>query len=475
MTIKFQLQAFSELIQRYGKSFGDAWRHRSEFEPVKRLPYESEFLPAALSLQETPLSPAPRLAIWFVLSFAFLALLWSIWGQIDLIATAQGKVIPNDRIKTIQPLETGRVTRVLVSEGQKVKAGQVLIELDATITQAEKTRIGGDLAAAIMIVARGQAFMRFLDSGVQSTLQRPEMVTDIQFAEAQSLLRGQIAEYSAKLVRVDTEMVRREAEFRSTTELVRKLLLTVPIAQERAKDLKNLVDLSFVSKHGFLEREQVRIEQEADLSNQKSKLQEIEATLGEVRAQRQVLLAEARRIAQDSILDGQQKKASLSQEYLKADSRDRLMVLTAPVDGTVQQVVTHTVGGVVTTAQPLMVIVPSQNTLEVEAFIENKDIGFIKADQDVELKVETFQFTKYGVINGKVISVSSDAINDEKRGLIYSTRVLLHKSSILVDGRPVQLSPGMAVSVEIKTGQRRVIEYFLSPLIQYTSESLRER
>jgi hemolysin D len=151
------------------------------------------------------------------------------------------------------------------------------------------------------------------------------------------------------------------------------------------------------------------------------------------------------------------------------------MRLTSPVDGTVQQLVVHTEGGVVTEAQPLMVIVPSDNPLEVEAFFENKDIGFVKAGQEAEVKIETFQYTKYGTIDAAVSSVSHDAINDEKRGLIYSSRVRMDKTTLMVDGTEVSLSPGMAVTVEVKTGQRRVIEYFLAPLLQHTSESLRER
>ncbi len=151
------------------------------------------------------------------------------------------------------------------------------------------------------------------------------------------------------------------------------------------------------------------------------------------------------------------------------------MQLTAPVDGTVQQLAVHTVGGVVTPAQALMAIVPRDNPLEVEAFLENKDIGFIKPNQDAEVKIETFQYTKYGTIHAKVSSVSHDAISDEKRGLVYSTRVKMAKSHIRVDGTPVALSPGMAVSVEIKIGKRRVIEYFLAPFIEHTHESLRER
>lgn len=470
-----KLQAFADLFKRYCTAFRHAWQHRTEMQPAERLPHEAQFLPAALSLQETPVSPAPRIAMWMLIGFAVLAVLWASFGHIDVVATAQGKVVPNDRTKTIQPFETATVKAIHVTDGQLVKAGDVLIEFDATTAQADQDRVQSDLGVARLQVSRGQAMLAALDSGQTLRLTRPDGVDDARFAEAQRLLVGQMAEVSAKQSRIEAEIAKREAELRSTQEWVRKLEQTVPIAKQRAQDLKNLVDEEFVSRHSYLEREQARIEQEGDLANLRSRLKEIEAALREARGQRAELLAETRRVSLDSITDGQQKVAALEQDLLKADSRGKLMQLTSPVDGTVQQLVVHTVGGVVTPAQPVMVIVPRDNPLEVEAFLENKDVGFVKPNQDAEVKIETFQYTKYGTIHAKVTSVSHDAINDEKRGLIYSTRVKMEKSSINVDGTPVSLSPGMAVSVEIKTGKRRVIEYFLSPLMQHTSESLRER
>jgi len=470
-----RMQAFVDLFKRYGSAFRHAWQHRTDMEPVDRLPHEAQFLPAALSLQETPVSPAPRVAIWMLIGFALLAVLWAIFGHIDVVATAQGKVVPNDRIKTIQPFEVAIVKAILVTDGQQVKAGDVLIELDATTAKADQYRVSSDLSVARLQVARGQAMLAALDSGGNLKLTRPKGISDSKFSEAQRLLFGQMSEVIAKKSRIEAETTKREAELRSTQELVRKLEQTVPISKQRAQDFRNLVDENFVSKHGYLEREQIRIEQEADLANLRSRIKEIEATLREVSGQRAELLAESRRISLDSINDGQQKVAALEQDQLKADSRSTLMQLTSPVDGTVQQLVVHTVGGVVTPAQPLMVIVPQDNPLEVEAFIENKDIGFVKPNQDAELKFETFQYTKYGTIHAKVTSVSHDAINDEKRGLIYSMRVKMEQASINIDGTPVSLSPGMAVSVEVKTGKRRVIEYFLSPLMQHADESLRER
>ena len=236
-----------------------------------------------------------------------------------------------------------------------------------------------------------------------------------------------------------------------------------------------LAGQNFISRHGYLEKEQARIELDADLATQRSRLNELAAALQSARSARSALMSETRRIQLDSINEAMQKASSLEQELLKADSRNQQNVLVAPVDGTVQQLAVHTVGGVVKEADPLMLIVPSDESVEIEAMLENKDIGFVKPGHPAEVKIETFQYTKYGTIPAKVVSVSHDAINDEKRGLIYATRVKMEKSTLNVEGQEVRLTPGMAVGIEIKTGKRRVIEYFLSPLMAYGHESLKER
>lgn len=467
--------AVKELWARYAAVFRHTWRHRAALEPIQRLPHEAQFLPAALSLQETPLSPAPRVAMWSLVGFMVIALLWAMLGKIDVVATAQGKVVPNDRTKTIQSFTTASVSTIYVSDGQHVRAGDVLVELDATTTQADREQVEGEMGATLLQIARGQALATALQTGQRPTLKRPASADATKHLEAEQLLQGEYAEYTARLSRLVAETSRREAELRSTQALVRKLEQTLPIAQQRAQDFKSLVDQNFVSRNGYLDREQERIEQEADLANQRSRLREVEAALRETQGQRQALLAETLRNALNATSEAQQRLDALLQERKKAESREQLMRVRAPVDGTVQQLAVHTKGGVVTEAQPLMLIVPSDNPLEVEAFFENKDIGFVRPGQDAAVKIETFQYTKYGTLDATVATVSHDAINDERRGLIYSSRVRLAQAELMVDGNPVSLSPGMAVTVEVKTGRRRVIEYFLAPLLQHGSEALRER
>jgi hemolysin D len=469
------LAATFDLLARYARVLRHAWGERRQLDGPSRHGHEAEFLPAALALRETPVHPAPRIAMGLIILFAVLALFWAMFGRIDIVASAQGKLIPDDRSKILQPMETASVRAIHVRDGQQVKTGDLLIELDATQARADSTRVAADLEAARLEAARARALLAAAETGHRPRLELIPEVAAAHLVDAQRLLEGQHGELRAKLDQLDAEITRREAELRATRELVTKLAQTAPIARQRARDYQNLLEKNFVSRHGFLEKEQARIEQEGDLATQQARLEEIRAALLESIRQRAALVAETRRITLDALNQAEQKAAGLSQELLKAEHRDATMRLVAPVAGTVQQLAVHTVGGVVTPAQPLLVIVPGDNALEVEAFVENKDIGFVQAGQVAEVKVETFAFTKYGTLPGKVVQVSSDAIQDEKRGLVYAARVKLARTTLTVDGKNVNLTPGMAVTVEIKTGKRRVIEYFLSPLMQYGDESLRER
>ena len=467
--------AFADLFKRYAKIFRHAWSQRKETDAPDLHPHEAQFLPAALSLRDTPVHPAPRITLWLIMTFALIALLWTIFGRIDVVATAVGKIIPNDRTKVIQPMETAVVKAIHVRDGQAVKLGQLLIELDATSAAADSERLRNEALTARLEALRAQALLASLANGTPPKLQPLDDVDPARLLAEQSQLSGQYQEYQARQRQLQDEIIRRRAELQTTQEQVTKLEQTAPIARQRAQDYQKLVKENFISQHGYLEREQARIEQEQDLASSRSKAVEIRAALTEVQQQQATLAAETRRQLLDQHNLAAQKAASLEQEWVKADQRGRLMRMVAPVAGTVQQLAVSTVGGVVTPAQPLMVIVPKDNVLEVEAMLPNKDIGFVNPGQDAEVKVETFPFTKYGTIQGKITQVSSDAIQDEKLGLIYSTRVNLARDTIRVENKTVRLTPGMAVTVEVKTGTRRVIEYFLSPLMEVTSESLRER
>lgn len=471
------LQSFADLFARYGRVLKGAWHSRNELDGKERSSLERQFLPAALEILETPAPALPRAIMWTIVSAAAFTLLWAILGQVDVVAVAPGKVIAADKTKVIQPAETAIVKRILVTDGQQVRAGQVLLELEAaaTATGAETARSREALLAAKLEAARYDALAKAAPGTAIPSLSAPGDAPKLLIAAEVRAMQSQYHEHRARLAALDAEVTKRSAELASTERLVAKLALTVPIAQRRAEDYKNLVAQNFVSQHGYLEREQARLEQEGDLAFQQAKAKELAAAVEEARKRRESLVAEFERTAVNAKVDADKRAALLEQELIKARTREEQQILTAPVDGTVQQLAVHTVGGVVTPAQAVMVIAPADYQPEIEAVLDNKDVGFVKVGQRAEIKVETFPFTRYGTLAGNVSYVSSDAVQDEKRGLIFQARVRLASARMRVDERNVTLTPGMAVTAEIATGKRRVIEFFLDPIKKTVYEGLRER
>lgn len=471
-------RATLDLLDRYRRVFAAAWQARRELAPVRRGALEREFLPAALELQDTPPSPLPRVLLWILVAAFALALLWAFLGRIDTVATAAGKVVPSTRAQVVQPIETAAVRRIHVADGQPVRAGDLLVELDATAAGAENTQAQEAWATARLKAARARALLVALERGrapVRPALPPLDGVPAERYLAETGLLGRQLDEHRTRLQAFDGEIARAQAEHAATRELAGKLEATLPIARRREADYRGLVERAFVSQHGYLEHEQARIEIERDFAYQRAKLAELDQTIAQARANRAAWQAEFLRATTAELAEAEQQAASLTAEVAKTENKSRLMRLTAPVDGTVQQLAIHTEGGVVTPAQPLMVIVPRDYSAEVEAVLENKDVGFVKQGQRAEIKIETFPFTRYGTIPAEVSFISNDAVADEQRGLVFPVRLKLERATLQVDERTVNLAAGMAVTAEIKTGERRVIEYFLSPVLQTVDESLGER
>lgn len=447
MSLKFRVQAYTELFHRYKTIFAHHWQHRHQLSGKLLAEHEAEFLPAALSLQAKPVSPAIRLLAKTLMALVAVLIAWSILGKIDIVVNAAGKVIPNGYTKTIASVDVASVRALYVEEGKQVKAGDILIELDSSASDAERDKATGDHAMAFLQAARAKALIEAIDGGRPPHFPPIDHVPADKWQAEQLHLEGQYRDYVAKLNRIEGDI----AHYREA----------LPLATQRAADYKALLSDHDVSYHAWLEKEQGRVDLASQLSDAKN--------------QRNALIAETRRIAYDQLTEGNKAAAAFQQDALRSDAHSKLLKLTAPVDGTVQQLDVHTVGGVVSAAKPLMQIVPIETRVEVEAFLENKDVGFVQEGHAAEVKIDAFEYTKYGTVTGKVTHVSRDAIADEKKGLIYSTKITLDKSTIAVEGKEMPLSAGMSVNVEIKTGERRIIEYVLSPLMQHKRESLNER
>jgi hemolysin D len=463
--------------------------------PRRRRDYETAFLPAALEVVETPPSPIGRAIIVTIIAFFCLALAWASFGTVDIVASAPGRIIPNDRTKVIQPFETGVVRAIRVRDGDMVKAGAVLIELDPTINAAEVEHAKSDLVAAKLDAARLRAALAGHANPVDDFVP-PSDASQALVETYRRFLVTQTSEQNAKLAEIDRELAQKEAEGETISAMVAKLQAIIPPLQERTNMRKNLFDRDLGSKIAYLTELQDLIGQQNELLVQRSRGHEVDAAVSVLRETRAKAEAEYRRALFDDLAKAEQKAAGLSQDVIKAERKAGLQILTAPVDGVVQQLAVHTVGGVVTPAQALAVVVPLDAGLEIEAMVSNRDIGFIFPKQEAEIKIDTFNFTRYGLLHGRVLSVSRDAISGGKSDEnsrdskaapestsaepknsepVYAARVALDRTQMQVEGRAAQLSPGMSVTVEIKTGSRRIISYLLSPLIRYKQEVLRER
>ena len=469
----------TELFGRYRAVFGAAWAARHELAGPRRLTDEAAFLPAALSLQESPAHPAPRRFAWAICALFVAALVWSILGEIDIVAVAQGRIVVSDRTKTIQPLEAGVVKRVLVKDGDSVHAGQVLVELDATNASADTTSVQEQLQAAVSEERRAAALMLALKRNKAPILSvSTASSTEDQgegLARTTAQLQAEWSDITARLGKLAAEQARRQAEITTVRQLIAKLDATLPIARKREADFMSLIAQGFMSSHAGQDRARERIEQEQDLATQKARLMEAQAALMEAQRNRAAYTAETQRLLSERHAQAALKHQQLTQELAKNEQRSRLTQLTAPVAGTVQQVAIHTEGGVVTAAQVLMIVVPKDTEVTAEVAVDNKDIGFVHAGDDAQIKLETFPFTRYGTVGATVKSVTADAVSDEKRGAIFPATLTLGRKSIEVEGKRITLSPGMNVTAEIKTGKRHIYEYLLSPLQTATSESLKER
>jgi len=456
---------------------------------------ETAFLPAALEIVETPASPVGRAVAMTIIAIFCFALAWAALGQIDIVASAPGKIIPSEGTKLVQPFEIGMVKAIHVRDGQTVKAGDLLIELDPRINESERDHLQADLTAAQLEIARLRAGLSNLDNPLEA-FYPPAAAPPDQVVMQQNYLMRQIAEHRAKIAALERQRDQKEAERATIQATIDKLSTVIPIIQQRADIRKASSDREYTSKFQYLEIMQLLVEQQRELIVQRSHLREADASVAALAEARRQAVAEFDRTLFSQLAEAERKADGLIHDVAKTQQKINVQYLTAPITGTVQQLAIHTVGGVVTPAQVLLAVVPSDDRLEIEAMISNRDVGFVQLGQPAEIKVDTFNFTKYGLLHGDVLSVSHDAIVRNKsvdrasekapgadstsseprdQDLSFAARVSLDRSQMQIDDKLINLTPGMAVTVEIKTGSRSVLTYLLSPLIRYGHDGLRER
>ncbi|MCL4456189.1 MAG: HlyD family type I secretion periplasmic adaptor subunit [Nitrospirae bacterium] len=435
---------------------------------------EYEFLPPALEIEETPPSPARRVLIWAIFAMVILTFLWSYFGKVDEVAVARGKVIPDGRVKVIQPMETGVIRAIHVEEGQRVKEGQMLIELDPTIKQADA--LSSAKALSIYTTDRERLMQELNGEGraisdQQSAASKMQKLKGIGALQAK-LKEARESEYKAKEDALRLVAAQRESALRAAEAILTKLEKTFAILKEQETAYKDLYKHEYISKMDMLNKQMEFHSAEQEREAQKKLVSQAKDSLEEAKKNLEAIKKEREKGILTDIVDREKSISAIEGEVIKAKKKYELERLCSPVDGTVHGLASYTVGGVVTPAQPVVTVVPEGTPLIIEAMALNKDIGFLKIGQEAEVKLDTFPFQKYGTVKGKVTAISPDAFEDEKLGPVYKIKVTIEKFKIYADDRYIPIAPGMSVSVEVKTNKRRIIEFFLSPIVKYAKESL---
>lgn len=461
----------------------------------RRRAAELEFLPGALEIIETPASPAGRLMMGVIILLVVVAVTWACISKVDIIAVANGQLIPAGKVKVIQPLEMGVVKRIAVTEGDNVRRGDVLVELDPTTTAADVGKIARDLMQARLDADRLSAQLADDESAFIAPPGADPQLVDAEGRQ----LRTELAQHRAKLNGIDQQIKAKTAEHDEARANVEKIDATLPLLQEKVSMYKQLADQKLTSNVNLIESERQLIEARHTRIATEHHVAGTVAQIAALTQQRKQTQEELRDQDMKDLAKANQIAAQLSQEEIKARQRTGLQTLRSPVNGTVEQISVHTIGGVVTPAQTLMVVVPDELKLEIEAVLPNREVGFVEVGQPAEIKVETFNYTRYGLLHGYVRLIGRDTLrsarpsdankdpfagkqtsvdqerNSPERESSYMVRIALNESAIDTEVGRMQLGPGMGVTAEIKTGHRRVIEYVLSPILRYRHDSLRER
>ena len=436
-----------------------------------------QFLPAALEIQETPPSPTGNWLLWILLLLFSAGILWATFSSVDIVVTAPGRIIPSGQVKRVQAPESGTVVSILAAEGERVEAGQPLLRLDPTYADADELLIRTKLHDNAVESAWRHALDRWMvdgpATGSPGGLQTRFAAADQ--AKAEALYRLNRAEILARRLSQEKELAANRAEQASVKAELDRAEATLAVLEQRVAAYRSLLEQKYGARVQYLEILQQHIELEQSVPVLASRQQQLLETAAAITARMDAAARERRRTNLMELTRLAGERSALEQESRKARQRQRQLVINAPVTGAVQELAIHTVGSVVSPAEELLKIVPEHATVEVEALLQNKDIGFVREGQLAEVKVDTFNFTKYGLIKARVVNVSRDSLEDPKLGWVFRLRLKLEHDSIKVEDRLVTISPGMSITAEIKTGKRRLIEFFLSPLLRYGQESVRER
>lgn len=428
------------------------------FKDIKDDSYE--FKPTIVEIEETPLNPIGRSILWIVIGIIVFGLLWLFFAKVDIVVSASGKYIPSGNIKILKPLESGIISQILVKEGDKVKAKEPLIVIDPSVSTVNLTTKEENLQALKYSITR-----------LELLTNKDEFVQDANLStDEKALYVNQKTNYDETIFQYSFKIEQLLNSIKANEEEIKKLILLKDIATKRVEKLNKVKEIIAYKEYEDAKSKELDLKSQLIVSNEKLLMEK--ARLNEMKTELDVFKSSSKSKWMDELLS-KQKEANLVRAEINALSfQTKQQVITSPVDGYVGKLLVHTIGSSISSTEELLSIIPSDEPLIISANMLNRDVGFLKLEQNVSIKVDAFNFQKYGKIEGKLIHIANDSIKDEKLGEIYEIKIKPLKTNLMVNGELKQMEPGMSVVAEVKVGKRRVIELFIYPIIKYLDEGL---
>lgn len=416
-----------------------------------------EFLPILAEIEQEPVNPLGHTTFWIIVTLIFLTALWLFFGKVDVVVSARGKIIPDGEIKIVQPLETGVIKNILVKEGDFVKEGQPLVEMDTSTTKPQLDALEKNLE---YIKDDNERINALVDESNYTSKNPTE----------QKLFESSLMDLRTQLNAKKNEIAQLEAQIQSAESERKNYQNLLTLNTDKEKRMMNVADII-----AYNEIEKVH----AENLNYRTNISTLTSKISELNSLKQKIVQESNYIKSNfktrhlsELSEKELKEISLESDIEQVKFKNRKQTITSPVDGYVNTLLIHTIGGVVTPAKEILSIVPVNTPLSAKVSVLNKDIGFVKEGMPVQIKIDTFDFQKYGMIEGVVKKVSKDSIEDKQQGLVYDVFITPVTKSLMVDGKSQNISTGMSLSSEIKVGKRRIIEFFIYPIIKYWSEAI---
>jgi hemolysin D len=427
-----------------------------------------EFTPLLVEIEERPTSPLGRSLLWSILAFLVISLLWLFLAKIDVVVSARGKVVPDGEIKTLQPVETGVISTILIKEGQSVKKGEVLMEIDPSVSESDLASKQKNLSLLELEIERLDALIHNRPFNPNSAAQDA-----VSIATQQMMYISTKSAYDQQCQVIEEQL--RQAEQQTQGAIIDKKRLTqlLSSAAQREARLKEVLDI--IAKKEYEDAQNQCVEYQEQASMKAHVIEQSNGRLNELTQQLHLVTQEYRNKLLESLTQKSKEATALRTEVKTSLFRNAKQQIIAPVDGYIGKLLVHTVGGVVTPAEKLVTLIPKGVPLIIKATVLNQDIGFITKEMEAAVKIDTFDFQKYGLIHGRVKHIADDAIDDEKLGPVYEIAIDPKETTLHVEGKELTINPGMSVTAELKVGKRRVIEFFIYPMIKYLDEGLSVR